>query len=134
MIARLSAGPARAQVIPLGDWATHVVDFVTTTFGGVFDVIRVVFTGMYDGVDWALQTPPFWGVVLIVAILAVWLRGWVFGAGTVVGLLLIAVSLFMHRGLWGVGESLWQRVAGKRGPANGKNGERGKLDTQGDPT
>ena len=90
MIARLSAGPARAQVIPLGDWATHVVDFVTTTFGGVFDVIRVVFTGMYDGVDWALQTPPFWGVVLIVAILAVWLRGWVFGAGTVVGLLLIA--------------------------------------------
>ncbi|MGH1522893.1 glycine betaine ABC transporter substrate-binding protein [Leifsonia sp. L25] len=79
-----------AHLIPLGQWATAVVDFVTTTFGGLFDVIRVVFTGMFDGVDWALQTPPFWGVVLIVAILAVWLRGWVFGAGTVLGLLLIA--------------------------------------------
>ena len=78
------------KVIPLGDGATHVVDFVTTTFGGLFDVIRVVFTGMYDGVDWALQTPPFWGVILIFAILGAWLRGWVFGAGTVVGLLLIA--------------------------------------------
>ncbi|MEY9854333.1 glycine betaine/proline transport system substrate-binding protein [Leifsonia sp. EB41] len=79
-----------AHLIPLGEWATAVVDFVTTTFGGLFDVIRLVFTGMYDGVDWALQTPPFWGVILIVAILAVWLRGWVFGAGTVLGLLLIA--------------------------------------------
>lgn len=79
-----------AHLIPLGEWATAVVDFVTTTFGGLFDVIRVVFTGMYDGVDWALQTPPYWGVILIVAILAVWLRGWVFGAGTVLGLLLIA--------------------------------------------
>ncbi|CAM5288348.1 ABC transporter permease/substrate binding protein [Leifsonia shinshuensis] len=79
-----------AHLIPLGEWATAVVDFVTTTFGGLFDVIRIVFTGMYDGVDWVLQTPPFWGVILIVAILAVWLRGWVFGAGTVLGLLLIA--------------------------------------------
>ncbi|GAA4149884.1 ABC transporter permease/substrate binding protein [Leifsonia shinshuensis] len=79
-----------AHLIPLGQWATAVVDFVTTTFGGLFDVIRIVFTGMYDGVDWVLQTPPFWGVILIVAILAVWLRGWVFGAGTVLGLLLIA--------------------------------------------
>lgn len=79
-----------AHLIPLGEWATAVVDFVTATFGGLFDVIRLVFTGMYDGVDWVLQTPPFWGVILIVAILAVWLRGWVFGAGTVLGLLLIA--------------------------------------------
>ena len=79
-----------AHLIPLGEWATAVVDFVTITFGGVFDVIRVVFTGMYEGVDWVLQTPPFWGVILIVAILAVWLRGWVFRAGAVLGLLLIA--------------------------------------------
>lgn len=78
------------RVIPLGDWASHVVDFVTTTLGGLFDVIRLVFTGLYDGMDWLLQTPPFWGVILIVAILAVWLRGWLFGAGTVAGLLLIA--------------------------------------------
>jgi len=76
--------------LPLGDWATSVVDFVTEFFGPVFDVIRTVFTGLYDGMDWVLQTPPFWGIILIFAVLGVWLRGWVFGAGTVVGLLVIA--------------------------------------------
>lgn len=76
--------------LPLGEWADHVVDWVTTSLGPVFDVIRAVFTGLYTGMDWLLQTPPFWGVILIVAVLAVWLRGWVFGAGTVIGFLLIA--------------------------------------------
>ncbi|GAB3576832.1 hypothetical protein GCM10027406_10190 [Leifsonia lichenia] len=76
--------------LPLGDWATSVVDFVTEFFGPVFDVIRTAFTGLYDGMDWVLQTPPFWGIILIFAVLGVWLRGWVFGAGTVVGLLVIA--------------------------------------------
>ncbi|WP_431280332.1 ABC transporter permease [Leifsonia poae] len=76
--------------LPLGEWATDVVDFITQFFGPVFDVIRTVFTGLYQGMDWILQTPPFWGIILIFAALAVWLRGWVFGAGTVVGLLVIA--------------------------------------------
>jgi len=76
--------------LPLGEWADHVVDFVTTTLGGFFDVIRMIFTGMFDGMDWLLQTPPFWAIILIFAVLAVWLRGWIFGAGTVVGLLVIA--------------------------------------------
>lgn len=76
--------------LPLGDWATSAVDFVTEFFGPVFDVIRTVFTALYTGMDWLLQTPPFWGIILIFAVLAVWLRGWVFGAGTVVGLLVIA--------------------------------------------
>jgi glycine betaine/proline transport system substrate-binding protein len=76
--------------LPLGEWATTVVDVITQFFGPVFDVIRIVFTGLYQGMDWVLQTPPFWGVILILAALGIWLRGWVFGAGTVVGLLVIA--------------------------------------------
>nr|WP_308116496.1 ABC transporter permease/substrate binding protein [Leifsonia poae] len=75
--------------LPLGEWATSVVDFVTQFFSPVFDVVRTVFTGLYDGTDWILQTPPFWGIILIFAALGVWLRGWVFGVGTAVGLLLI---------------------------------------------
>lgn len=75
--------------LPLGEWASHAVDFVTTTLGGFFDVVRVIFTGLYDGMDWLLQTPPSWGIILIFAVLAVWLRGWVFGVGTVIGLLVI---------------------------------------------
>lgn len=76
--------------LPLGDWATSAVDFVTQVFGPVFDVVRAVFTGLYVGMEWVLQTPPFWGIVLIVGVLAVWLRGWIFGVGAVVGLLVIA--------------------------------------------
>lgn len=76
--------------LPLGEWASRVVDIITSTLGGLFDVVRVLFTGLYGGMDWLLQAPPFWGVILIVAILAVWLRGWLFGVGTVLGLLLIA--------------------------------------------
>lgn len=76
--------------LPLGEWAAAAVEVVTATLGGFFDVIRVVFTGLYDGMDWLLQTPPFWGVILLFAILGVWLRGWVFAGGTVVGLLVIA--------------------------------------------
>ncbi|GAA1443208.1 ABC transporter permease/substrate binding protein [Leifsonia poae] len=76
--------------LPFGEWATHVVDFVTTVFSPVFDVIRAVFTGLYTGMDWVLQTPPFWVVILVIAALGVWLKGWLFGAGTIVGLLVIA--------------------------------------------
>ncbi|AGW41841.1 ABC-type glycine betaine transport, permease [Leifsonia xyli subsp. cynodontis DSM 46306] len=76
--------------LPLGDVASRAVDVVTVALGGLFDAVRAVFAGLYAGVDWPLQTPPLWGVILLFAILGVWLRGWVFGAGTVAGLLLIA--------------------------------------------
>ncbi|AAT88831.1 glycine/betaine ABC transporter permease [Leifsonia xyli subsp. xyli] len=78
--------------LPLGDVASHAVDVVTVALGGLgeFDAVRAVFGGLYAGVDWVLQTPPFWGVILLFAILGVWLRGSVFGAGTTARLLLIA--------------------------------------------
>jgi glycine betaine/proline transport system substrate-binding protein len=76
--------------LPFGQWATVVVDVVTQVFGPVFDVIRAVFTGLFTGMDWILQSPPFWVVILVIAALGVWLKGWVFGAGTVIGLLVIA--------------------------------------------
>jgi glycine betaine/proline transport system substrate-binding protein len=76
--------------IPVGEWATALVDFVTVTFGGVFDVIRAIFGGFYDAIDFALTAPPFWLVILLFVALAVWARGWIFGGGTAVGLLLIA--------------------------------------------
>lgn len=75
--------------IPLGDWATAVVDFVTAVFSPVFDAIRFVFLGLYEGTDWVLATPPFWAVIIVIAALGVLLRGWLFGTGTAIGLLLI---------------------------------------------
>jgi len=37
--------------IPVGDWVTTIVDFITLHFGGFFDAISTVFGGLYDGLD-----------------------------------------------------------------------------------
>lgn len=75
--------------LPIGDWVEGVVDFVTTYLTVVFDVIRSVFLALYDAVDWVLATPPWWALVLVIVAVAVYARGWRFGAGTLVGLLVI---------------------------------------------
>lgn len=80
--------------IPLGKWVEAVVDFITTYLSGIFDVIRTVFRAFYDAVDWVLATPPSWVIILLVVALAVFARGWRFGVGAGMGLLLI---LFMNQ-------------------------------------
>ncbi|WP_291043595.1 proline/glycine betaine ABC transporter permease [Herbiconiux sp.] len=76
--------------LPLGDWADTVVDFLTDVLGPLFAGISALFRGLYEGVDWVLATPPFFVVIVVIAALGVYLRGWVFGAGTAVGLLVVA--------------------------------------------
>lgn len=76
--------------LPLGDIADTVVDVVTDVLGPVFAFIRTLVEGLYTGVDWVLASPPFWVVIVVLAALGVWLRGWVFGIGTAVGLVVIA--------------------------------------------
>lgn len=75
--------------LPIGTWISHAVDWVTTALVGFFDVVATICSGFYDAVDWVFVTPPVWAVVIIVVALAVWARGWLFGAGTLVGLLVI---------------------------------------------
>nr|WP_155840617.1 ABC transporter permease subunit [Agromyces luteolus] len=62
---------------------------MTDALGGLFDVIRAVFAGFYDLVDVILSTPPFWAVILVIAALAWFAKGWKLGVGTAVGLLVI---------------------------------------------
>ncbi|WP_120339913.1 ABC transporter permease [Cryobacterium soli] len=75
--------------IPLGSWAKAFIDFVTDTFGFFFDLVRAVFNGAYDLVDFALASPPFWVIILVAAALGLMVRGWKFAVGTIVGLVLI---------------------------------------------
>ncbi|TFC01159.1 proline/glycine betaine ABC transporter permease [Cryobacterium adonitolivorans] len=75
--------------IPLGSWADAFIDFVTDTFGFLFDFVRAIFSGAYDLVDLVLATPPFWVIILVAAALALMIRGWKFAAGTIVGLVVI---------------------------------------------
>ncbi|ANP73221.1 ABC transporter permease [Cryobacterium arcticum] len=75
--------------IPLGSWAKGFIDFVTDTFGFFFDLVRAIFNGAYDLVDFALGSPPFWVIILVAAALGLMVRGWKFAVGTIVGLVLI---------------------------------------------
>jgi len=75
--------------LPLGQWVKAAVDWVTEYLGVVFDVIRTVFSALFDSVDWALSTPPFWVIIIVLVALSWYLRGWRFAAGIAVGLLVI---------------------------------------------
>lgn len=75
--------------IPLGAWVKAFVRWITDAFGGFFDVVASVFTGLYDGAAWVLTAPPFWLVILVVAAIAFWAKGWKLALGTVIGLVLI---------------------------------------------
>ena len=75
--------------LPLGSWVEVFVDFITTYLSGLFDVIRIVFKGLYNGVDWALASPPFWAMIIVIVALSVYIKGWRFGVGALVGLAVI---------------------------------------------
>ncbi|HEY5319470.1 MAG TPA: proline/glycine betaine ABC transporter permease [Galbitalea sp.] len=75
--------------LPIGDWAVSIVDFITAVFGPFFDAVGTIFVGFYQGVDWVLTTPPFWVIILIIAAIAAYARGWIFALGSILGLLVI---------------------------------------------
>ena len=75
--------------IPLGDWVEVGLDWLTSTFDVVFDTIRSIFVGAYDGLDWLLTAPPFWAIIIIFAAIAWWASGWKLGVGTAISFALI---------------------------------------------
>ncbi|MEO6826576.1 MAG: ABC transporter permease subunit [Microbacteriaceae bacterium] len=75
--------------LPLGQWVESLVTFVTSTFSGLFDVIRAIFGGFYDLLNAILSFPPFWVLIILIMALGVFARGWIFGVGSGVGLLVI---------------------------------------------
>jgi len=75
--------------IPLGTWVEDLIDFITDTFGFLFDFVATVVSGAYDIVDAVFATPPFWAVIIVLAALGFAARGWKFAIGTVIGLVLI---------------------------------------------
>ena len=75
--------------IPFGSWVSDGVDWVTTHLGGFFDLVKVVLAFFYDWLEFLLSAPPFWVVVVVVAVLAFLARGWPFAVGSALGLLFI---------------------------------------------
>ncbi|SDR81364.1 ABC transporter permease [Microterricola viridarii] len=94
--ALLPSAPPTSPVIPLGPWVEAFIEFLTETLGWFFGALRAAFGGLYDVVDLALAAPPFWAVIAVVTLLGLYLRGWLFAAGSALGLVLIVLL-----GQWG---------------------------------
>ncbi len=75
--------------LPLGAWVAAGVDALTETFSPFFDIIKFIFGALYDAVELALLTPPFWVIILVAALLGLVLKGWKFALGSILGLLAI---------------------------------------------
>ncbi|MHA7175136.1 ABC transporter permease [Arthrobacter sp. Sr24] len=75
--------------IPLGKWVEVGLDWLTTTFDSVFELIRSIFVGAYDSLEWLLATPPFWAIIVVFAAIAWWASGWKLGVGTAISFTII---------------------------------------------
>ncbi|TFD50508.1 ABC transporter permease subunit [Cryobacterium frigoriphilum] len=75
--------------IPLGTWIETFIEWITVTFGFVFDFIRLIVDGAFEGVAFVLVAPPFYVIIAIAAAIGLAARGWKFAVGTVIGLGLI---------------------------------------------
>ncbi|MFJ4618679.1 ABC transporter permease/substrate binding protein [Streptomyces sp. NPDC088812] len=76
----------------LGDWVDSGVDWLVAHMSWLFDALKAVVEGMYDGLDGLLTAPEPLLLAGILAVLAWWLRGLVAGVLGFAGFALI-VSL-----------------------------------------
>ncbi|NLF05942.1 MAG: proline/glycine betaine ABC transporter permease [Actinomycetales bacterium] len=75
--------------IPLGAWIKDLIDFLTTYGGWFFDFVAATFLAVYDASTWLFTTPPTWAVILVIAALSFWAKGWKLAVGAALGLVLI---------------------------------------------
>ena len=71
--------------IPLGDRVNDTVDWLLDHMAWLFDFLKTVFTGTYDGIDAVLQAPQPLLLAGILAVIAFWLRGTLAGLLTFAG-------------------------------------------------
>lgn len=76
--------------IPLGDVVANAVDFITKSGQSFFDAIKAGTLAIYGVLETALAAPPAWAVVIAIAALAWWVKGWRLAVGSALGLVLIA--------------------------------------------
>ncbi|MET9447046.1 ABC transporter permease/substrate binding protein, partial [Streptomyces cinerochromogenes] len=75
--------------IPLGDWVDSGVSWLVDHLSWLFDAVKAVMEGMYDGIDAVLAAPAPLLMAGILAVLAWWLRGLLAGALAFAGFALV---------------------------------------------
>lgn len=76
--------------IPLGDVVADAVDDITKAGKGVFDAVKAGFLAVHEPIETVFAAPPAWAVILVIAALAWWVKGWRLGLGSAIGLVLVA--------------------------------------------
>ncbi|ARM92486.1 proline/glycine betaine ABC transporter permease protein (plasmid) [Rhizobium sp. CIAT894] len=77
------------------EWTDAALEWVSDNGEFLFDYIRQVLEGLYDGILWLLQLPPFYVIALVVALIG-W-RAVNLWFGLVSG---VALALCFSMGLW----------------------------------
>ncbi|MBS4172988.1 proline/glycine betaine ABC transporter permease [Bacillus sp. FJAT-49736] len=75
--------------IPLADWIDHFVDWLTSTFGGLFDGVTSVVENSVDGMVKVLALLPPIILAIIIGLLALWLTKKSIAIFTFIGFLMI---------------------------------------------
>ncbi|WP_030613512.1 ABC transporter permease/substrate binding protein [Streptomyces achromogenes] len=75
--------------IPLGDWVDSGVDWLVAHLSWLFDAVKAVMEGMYDGIDTVLAAPQPLLMAGILAVVAWWLRGLLAGVLAFAGFALV---------------------------------------------
>jgi glycine betaine/proline transport system permease protein len=88
----LAAGTTEGGIprLPFGSWVDVAVDWVTSTFRGLFAAIKDLLSLLYEGLDQVLSGPPFWFVAVALALIALFAKGWKLALGSLVGFVVIA--------------------------------------------
>ncbi|MES4890749.1 ABC transporter permease/substrate binding protein [Streptomyces sp. NPDC096012] len=75
--------------LPLGDWVDSGVNWLVDHLSWLFDAIKAVMEGMYDGIDAVLAAPQPLLMAGILAVVAWWLRGLLAGILAFAGFALV---------------------------------------------
>lgn len=75
--------------IPLDVWVEAAVAWLRTALKGFFNLLSTVGETLYDGIYFVVSAPPFWAIIIVIAAIAWYAKGWKLAVGTLVGLVVI---------------------------------------------
>ncbi|WIK64310.1 ABC transporter permease [Gleimia hominis] len=75
--------------LPVGDWADAAMRWMMDAWDGFFGVVAMILTSVCDALYFVFSTPPFWVIILIVAVIAFFASGWKLAVGSIIGMLFI---------------------------------------------
>lgn len=83
-------------MIHIGPYIEEFINWLTSNFGALFNIIKIIVISVVDSVEWVLMFPPFYVIILLVAFLA-WKRT---GLGVTV-FTILGLTLIWAMGYWG---------------------------------